>query len=348
MRLDLSPSLKHQGPYISSEPARSFTIPISVGRENIKTISLLDSGASACFMDMAFAKLHKITLQQKPNRVQAEVIDGRPIVVAYETEPVDVAIEGHNSRIMFNIINSPSHPIVFGISWLETYNPDIDWFSRTISFSRKPQQLEECQKTTSKKPLLVGAKAFMKMAKENAPFIIYATPIQEETPPTTIPERYKQFQDVFEKKNADILPEHRPYDCAIDLQDGAQPPFGPIYNLSQNELTTLREYIDENLAKNFIRHSKSPAGAPILFVKKKDGSLRLCVDYRGLNKVTVKNRYPLPLISGLLDQLGQAKIYTKIDLRGAYNLVRIKEGDEWKTAFAQGMGIFSIMSCRLI
>ena len=172
------------------------------------------------------------------------------------------------------------------------------------------------------------------------PLIIYATPIQEETPPTTIPERYKQFQDVFEKKNADILPEHRPYDCAIDLQDGAQPPFGPIYNLSQNELTTLREYIDENLAKNFIRHSKSPAGAPILFVKKKDGSLRLCVDYRGLNKVTVKNRYPLPLISGLLDQLGQAKIYTKIDLRGAYNLVRIKEGDEWKTAFRTRYGHF--------
>jgi hypothetical protein len=315
-------------------------IPISVGRENIKTISLLDSGASACFMDMTFAKLHKITLQQKLNHVQAEVIDGRPIVVAYETVPVDVAMEGHNSRIMFNIIDSPSHPIVFGISWLEKYNPDIDWFSRTISFSRKPQQPGECQKTSGKKPLLVGAKAFMKVAKENTPFIIYATPIQEETSSTTIPERYKQFQDVFEKKNADVLPEHRPYDCAIDLQDGAQPPFGPIYNLSQNELTTLREYIDENLAKNFIRHSKSPAGAPILFVKKKDGSLRLCVDYRGLNKVTVKNRYPLPLISGLLDQLGQAKIYTKIDLRGAYNLVRIKEGDEWKTAFRTRYGHF--------
>jgi hypothetical protein len=178
------------------------------------------------------------------------------------------------------------------------------------------------------------------VAKENTPFIIYATPIQEETSSTTIPEQYKQFQDVFEKKNADILPKHRPYDCSIDLQDGAQPPFGPIYNLSQNELTTLREYIEENLAKNFIRHSKSPAGAPILFVKKKDGSLRLCVDYRGLNKVTVKNRYPLPLISGLLDQLSQAKIYTKIDLRGAYNLVRIKEGDEWKTAFRTRYGHF--------
>ena len=99
-------------------------------------------------------------------------------------------------------------------------------------------------------------------------------------------------------------------------------------------------YIDENLAKNFIHHSKSPARAPILFVKKKDGSLWMCVDYRGLNKVTKKNRYPLSLNSGLLDQLGRAKIFTKIDLRGAYNLVRIKEGDEWKTTFRTRYGHF--------
>jgi hypothetical protein len=78
---------------------------------------------------------------------------------------------------------------------------------------------------------------------------------------------------VFEKKNVDMLSQHRPYDCAIDLQEGIQPPFGPIYNLSQNKLLTLRDYLDENLAKNFIRHSKSPEDAPILFVKKKDGSL---------------------------------------------------------------------------
>ena len=114
----------------------------------------------------------------------------------------------------------------------------------------------------------------MRAAKTGSIFVAYANPSSESTRITTvIPEQYWEFQDVFEKKNADILPEHRPYDCSIDLQDGAQPPFGPIYNLSQNELSALREYLDKNLAKNFIRHSKSPAGAPILFVKKKDGSL---------------------------------------------------------------------------
>ena len=90
---------------------------------------------------------------------------------------------------------------------------------------------------------------------------------------SALPDQYKSYQDVFEKKNADISPQHRPYDCAIGIEDGAQVLFGRIYNLSQNELATLKEYIDENLAKGFIRHSKSSAGAPILFVKKKDGSL---------------------------------------------------------------------------
>jgi hypothetical protein len=120
-----------------------------------------------------------------------------------------------------------------------------------------------------------------------------------------------------------------------------QPPFGPIYNLSQkNKLAAPREYLDENLAKNFIWHSKFSVGALILFVKKKDGSLRMCVDYRGLYKIVTKHRYLLLLISGLLDQFGQAKIYTKINLWGAYNLVRIKGGDEWKTAFRTRYGYF--------
>jgi hypothetical protein len=158
-----------------------------------------------------------------------------------------------------------------------------------------------------------------------------------------IPDIYKEYTDVFEKKNADLLPEHRPYDIAIDLQPGKSAPWGPIYSLSNEELKALREYLDENLEKGFIRPSKSPAGAPILFVKKKDLSLRLCVDYRGLNAVTIKNRYPLPLIREMMQQLRGAKIFSRIDLRGAYNLVRIKEGDEWKTAFRCRYGHFEYL-----
>jgi hypothetical protein len=159
-------------------------------------------------------------------------------------------------------------------------------------------------------------------------------------PAVQLPDKYAEYSQVFSKIHADKLPPHRPYDHTIPIVDGATVPFGPVYNLSQTELKALHEYIKENLNKGFIRRSESPAGAPILFVKKKDGSLRLCVDYRGLNKVTTPNRCPLPLISETFDQLGKAKYFTKLDMRGAYNLLRIAKGDEWKTAFRCRYGHF--------
>jgi hypothetical protein len=162
--------------------------------------------------------------------------------------------------------------------------------------------------------------------------------------PQSIPVEHHAYLDVFSKSQAELLPLERPYDCEILLKDeSGVPPFKPLYNLSGPELNTLKEYIDEMLAKGFIRPSKSPCGAPIFFVKKKDGSLRPCVDYRELNEMTVKNRYPLPLISELLDRLGDAKVFTKIDLRGAYNLVRMKPSHEWKTAFRSRFGHFEYL-----
>ena len=138
--------------------------------------------------------------------------------------------------------------------------------------------------------------------------------------------------DVFSTEKAGLLPAHKASDHAIDL-DGKDPPYGPLYNLSNTELKVLREYLDDALAKGWIRHSVSPAGAPILFVPKKDGGLRLCVDYQGLNQVTIKNRHPLPLISKTLDRLSGAKVFSKLDLKDAYHRIRIRKGDEWKTAF---------------
>src|SRR5690606_14639466 len=123
-----------------------------------------------------------------------------------------------------------------------------------------------------------------------------------ETTENSIPKDYARFHALFDKKAADILPDHQPWDHTIPLQPDTTPTYGPIYGLSENELETLRTYLDENLARGFIRQSTSPAGAPILFAKKKDGSLRLCVDYRALNKITIKNRYALPLIPELLDR----------------------------------------------
>ena len=103
--------------------------------------------------------------------------------------------------------------------------------------------------------------------------------------------------------------------------------------MSPAELKALDDYIKDALTKGWIHKSQSPAGTPILFVPKKSGELHLCIDYHGLNAVTIKNRYPLPLISELLDRLNGSVIFSKIDLRNAYHQVRIREGDEWKTAF---------------
>ena len=158
-----------------------------------------------------------------------------------------------------------------------------------------------------------------------------------------LPTEFQAFQDVFSSDNAAALPPSRATDHAITMVEGESPPWGPIYPLSQKELNILRQYLDEFLASGRIRPSKSPAGAPIIFVPKKDGSLRLCIDYRGLNKVTVKNRYPLPLISEIMDRLSGSKYFTKIDLKDAYYRIRIREEDQWKTAFRTRYGHFEFI-----
>jgi len=108
----------------------------------------------------------------------------------------------------------------------------------------------------------------------------------------------------------------------------------------EKELKTLQKYLAEALDRGWIREFSSPAGAPILFVPKKSGELQLCIDYWGLNCLTIKNQYPLPLIGELMDCLSKAKYYTKLDLQNAYHRIRIQEGDEWKTAFRTRYGYF--------
>jgi hypothetical protein len=155
-----------------------------------------------------------------------------------------------------------------------------------------------------------------------------------------IPLEYHKFLPLFSEVEANKLPPHHPYDHRIHLKEDFIPPFGPIYPLSRTELEALRKWWNENLSQGFIRMSSSPAGAPILFVKKSDGSLRLCVDYQGLNEGTIKNRYPLPLFHETLLRLQKAKYFTKLNIHGAYNLVRMAEGEECKTAFRTWYGLF--------
>ena len=157
----------------------------------------------------------------------------------------------------------------------------------------------------------------------------------------TIPVEYSDFEDMFFKESATMLPEHTKINMyAIDLEEGKQTPYRLIYSLELLELETFKTYIKTNLANSFIYPSKSPAGAPILFNKKSDRSLRLYVNYQGLNNITIKNRYPLLLVGESFNCLSRAKQFTQLDLTSAYHRIRIKEGDKWKTAFQTRYGHF--------
>ncbi|XP_075432287.1 uncharacterized protein LOC142469212 [Ascaphus truei] len=280
----------------------------------VQTRAFLDSGSGGNFVDQKVAFKNKIPLVPKDRPVGLEAIDGRPLqpaIISLQTIPLNIMTSDfHSETITFDVIHTPFSNIILGLPWLRIHNPVIDWTEATplrwSSFC-----LEHC---------MSAPKAVAGM---------------EVTDPDRVqlPGIYEDFRDVFDKRQAEVLPPHRTYDCPIDLLPGAIPPRGGSYPLSIPETQAMRTYIQENLQRGFIKKSSSPAGAGFFFVKKKDGTLRPCIDYRGLNKLTIKNRYPLPLIAELFDKLQGARIFTKLDLRGAYNLVRIREGDEWKTAF---------------
>jgi transposase InsO family protein len=152
--------------------------------------------------------------------------------------------------------------------------------------------------------------------------------------------------DVFSQQLADKLPPHRSgIDHKIPLkrdQNGVEesPPYGPLYGMNKEELLYLRKTLTDLLGKNFIRVSQSPAAAPILLVRKPGGGVRFCVDYRGLNERTVKDRYPLPLIRETLRNMGHARWFTKLDIIAAFHKIRIQPGEEWKTAFRTRYGLY--------
>ena len=143
--------------------------------------------------------------------------------------------------------------------------------------------------------------------------------------------KLREYEDVFSIEEVDRLSSHEERDYVIETI--AKSSFDSLYNLSNTELATLRTYLDDILAKDWIQYSTSSVESLILFVSKKNSDLRLCVDYRGLNKVTIKNRYSLPLISETLDRLNKVKRFTKLNLKNTYYRIRIRKGDKWKTAF---------------
>jgi len=155
-----------------------------------------------------------------------------------------------------------------------------------------------------------------------------------------VPKRFHKWLKVFGKQESERMPVRKTWDHAIDLQEEFIPRKGRIYPLSRIEREKVQAFVDNQLKKGYIQPSKSPQTSPVMFVPKKDGKRRMVQDYQYINKFTVKNSYPLLLISDLVDNMGTKRVFTKMDLRWGYNNVRIKEGDEWKAAFMMHIGSF--------
>ncbi len=153
----------------------------------------------------------------------------------------------------------------------------------------------------------------------------------------------EEFPDVMPEKLIEDLPPRRRVDHAIEVMPGMAPPAKAPYRMSHEELKELKVQLEDLFAKGYIKPNKSPYGAPILFVHKKDGTLRMCVDYRALNKAMVKNRYPLPRIDDLFDRLSGAKVFSRIDRRSGYYQIRIAERDEEKITCRTRYGSYEFL-----
>lgn len=234
------------------------------------------------------------------------------------------------------IIDLEGCDVVLGRPWLAKEKPILD-------FEDMAWRMRVAGTDAAPKIKIESAKRFAKITRRLGVYYMTADK-KEATEGPSIPDRYSEFTSVFSKEEAGKLPLPREGgELAIETKPGAKLPWGPIYPLSEFELATLRHFLEDMLQRKLIRHSTSPAGAPVLFAKKPDGSLRLCVDYRGLNEQTIKNRYPLPRIDELMDRVAGSKIFSKLDLRDAYQRLRIRRGDEWKTAFRTRYGHYEYL-----
>ncbi|CCD43021.1 hypothetical protein BofuT4_P070970.1 [Botrytis cinerea T4] len=244
--------------------------------------------------------------------------------------------------------------------WLKAHNPKIDWAQGIVTFDQCKSGHRDTLEASARRNTRQGelnanntgdvghpvqgpplrAKASTPPLQMQKPTTRHEIAIEAKEKPT-IPEQYKNYEHVFKEPGIhEALPEHKPWDHEIILEEGKMPVHTPIYSMSADELKRLREYIDDNLAKGWIRESASQVASPTMWVPKKDGPDRLVVDYRKLNALTKKDRYPLPLATELRDRLGGATIFTKMDLRNGYHLIRMKEGEEWKTAFKTRYGLY--------
>ena len=323
---------------------------------------LIDSGSSRSLMCKQFVSSQKLRTFELPSPIEIRLPNNKTMKITHTTGQLDLFIFDHKERFQFSVANLQLTGIsaILGRDWLSIHKPYINFSNNHIFFlegncldhcpSCKGTKIQSTKNVTAAivtedlmsedtakpdlKDLFEDEICYIMMSKE------LKSKLNNSKSKEIILRYYSNLLDVFETKNADTLPPHRPYDITINIIPGGQLYFGPIYSLTRKEKEELEKYIHENLTKGFIVKSNSPAGAPVMFVKKKDGSLRLCVDYRRLNSITIRNSFPIPRINDLIEVFKGAQIFSRLDLKSAYNLVRVSKDSEYLTAFRTPLGHF--------
>jgi transposase InsO family protein len=330
---------------------------------------LIDSGASCCFISDQLTKNHKqIAKQLQATSIPVELATGVKTQAENVAVAVSTRIGSYEDELNYVEVPLKGCDAILGMTWLAKYNPEMDWKAGTLSLHHQgqlhllqkqpPQQqinsIDTCPPITTSSPPstsipLSSAKQIKKLIRKNKIDTIILASIRpeqhsnDESLPSDVQSLLSEFADVFPSQLPSQLPPRRDVDHRIELTQTTPPTLRSVYRMSSTELDELKKQLDDLVASGFIRPSKSPFGAPVLFVKKKDGSMRMCVDYRDLNRITVKNRYPLPRVEELFDRLRGAKYFSKIDLRSGYHQVRIDPDDVHKTAFRTRYGHYEFL-----
>ena len=284
---------------------------------------MIDSGASGNFISTSFVQRNGIaTRRKKDGGYELMVADGSSLsVVDSETMPLILAIQQHHEKVSLDVVDMASHDVVMGTPWLEKHNPLIDWRKRVLKFERCGC-VTDIHPTHRQRAMVDEERQFCELERQPTTYSdkigkeMVSTDTEPAQPghkvrdkgrtnaPPEIPEEFKKWKPLFqEEEGLAALPRHQPWDHRIQLQPGKDPPWGPLYRLSEKELEEQRRWLKEKSDKGWIEKSQSPAASPAMFVPKKGGKLRMVIDYRRLNEVTVKNRYPLPNIEEMQDRL---------------------------------------------
>ena len=309
---------------------------------------LIDSGASQNFIDQDFVKKYRLKTFKTSSQTTVNMANGEPLTCGGKTKDLELKIQDYKVKASFNILALGKYDAILGKPWLFDTNPTIDWRKNQViiedwdnKWVLQGKQKEDQQEIQLCDDSLVSTKSLAKMVDTGEVIAVFAKPEPTHTSQKLAPKfeaLLKEFEDVFPEKIPDCLPPKRTVDHEITLYPGTTPPSRPIYGMSKPEMEELVNKLEDFIKKGYIQPSTSLYGAPVVFAGKKDGGLRFCVDYRALNKYTIKNKYPLPRIEDLFNQLKGSKVFSKIDLRDGYYQVRMKPEDIPKTAFRTPRG----------